>query len=68
VDVVDRVGHGRWTCLRVHAEEGIAFAGWRRRYGDFLLTCAADADCDPPVSLEDPPRLAGATPSHSWLE
>jgi 4'-phosphopantetheinyl transferase len=68
VDVVDRVGDGRWARLRVRAMEGVAFAGWWRRYGDFLLTCTADADCDPPLSLEDPPRLAGATPSHSWLD
>jgi 4'-phosphopantetheinyl transferase len=67
VDVVDRVGDERWARLRVRAEEGLTFPGWWRRYGDFVLTCAADADCGPPVSLEDPPRLAGATPSHSWL-
>ena len=67
VDVVERAGHERWARLRVRAEEGLTFPGWWRRYGDFVLTCAAGADCDPPVSLEDPPRLAGATPSHSWL-
>jgi 4'-phosphopantetheinyl transferase len=67
VDVVDSSGHERWARLCVRAEEGLTFPGWWRRYGDFLLTCAADAACDPPVSLEDPPRLAGATPSHSWL-
>ena len=67
VEVVDRAGHERWARLRVRAEEGLSFHGWWRRYGDFLLTCAAGADCDPPVSIEDPPRLAGATPSHSWL-
>jgi 4'-phosphopantetheinyl transferase len=68
VDVVDRAGHERWARLAVRAEEGLAFPGWWRRYGDFLLTCAADADCDAPVSLEHPPRLAGAKPSHSWLD
>jgi 4'-phosphopantetheinyl transferase len=67
VDVVDRAGHERWARLLVRAEEGLTFPGWWRRYGDFVLTCAAGTDCDPPVSLEDPPRLAGATPSHSWL-
>jgi 4'-phosphopantetheinyl transferase len=67
VDVVDRAGHEHWARMRVRAEEGRTFPGWWRRYGDFVLTCAAGADCDPPVSLEDPPRLAGATPSHSWL-
>jgi 4'-phosphopantetheinyl transferase len=67
VDVVDRAGHERWARLRVRAEEGLTFPGWWRRYGDFVLTCATGADCDPPVSLDDPPRLADATPSHSWL-
>jgi 4'-phosphopantetheinyl transferase len=68
VDVVDRAGHERWARLAVRAEEGLAFPGWWRRYGDFLLTCAAASDCDAPVSLEDPSRLAGAKPSHSWLD
>jgi 4'-phosphopantetheinyl transferase len=67
VDVVDVAGHDRWAHLVVRAEEGITFPGWWRRYGEFLLTFAADADRGPPVPLEDPPRLAGATPSHSWL-
>jgi 4'-phosphopantetheinyl transferase len=68
VDVVERMGQERWARLLVRSEEGLTFPGWWRRYGDFVLTCAARADCDAPVSLEDPPRLAGATPSHSWLD
>ena len=67
VDVVDRAGHDRWAHLVVRAEEGTAFPGWWRRYGDFLLTFAADGDAGPPIPLEEPPRLAGAVPSHSWL-
>jgi 4'-phosphopantetheinyl transferase len=67
VDLVDAPGRDRWARLVVRAEEGAAFPGWWRRYGDFVLTFAADRDSDPPVSLEEPPRLAGATPSHSWL-
>jgi 4'-phosphopantetheinyl transferase len=67
VDVVDVAGHDRWAHLVVRAEEGAAFPGWWRRYGEFLLTFAADADRGPPIPLEEPPRLAGATPSHSWL-
>jgi 4'-phosphopantetheinyl transferase len=67
VDVVEDAGHERWARFAVRAEEGGAFPGWWRRYGAFVLTVAADADCDPPVPLEEPPRLAGATPSHSWL-
>ncbi len=67
VDVVDVAGHARWARLVVRSEEGIAFPGWWRRYGDFVLTFAADAERGPPISLEEPPRLAGATPSHTWL-
>jgi 4'-phosphopantetheinyl transferase len=67
VDVVEGVGDERWARLVVRAEEGATFPGWWRRYGSFLLTFAAAADCAPPVPLEEPPRLAGATPSHSWL-
>ena len=67
VDLVDHAGDQRWARLAVRAEEGAAFPGWWRRYGAFVLTFAADADCDPPVSMEEPPGLAGATPSHSWL-
>jgi 4'-phosphopantetheinyl transferase len=67
VDVVEGDGHERWARLVVRSEEGAAFPGWWRRYGAFVLTFAADADCEPPIPLERPPRLAGATPSHSWL-
>jgi 4'-phosphopantetheinyl transferase len=67
VNLVEPAGREEWARLVVRAEEGTAFPGWWRRYGDFLLTFAADADCDPPVSLEEPTRLADATPSHSWL-
>jgi 4'-phosphopantetheinyl transferase len=67
VDVVDAAGHARWARLVVRSEEGVAFPGWWRRYGDFVLTFAADAERGAPISLEEPPRLAGATPSHSWL-
>jgi 4'-phosphopantetheinyl transferase len=67
VDLVEPAGQDRWAHLAVRAEEGVAFPGWWRRYGNFVLTFAADARTDPPVSLEEPTRLAGATPSHSWL-
>jgi 4'-phosphopantetheinyl transferase len=67
VDLVDAPGQDRWARLVVRAEEGAVFPGWWRRYGDFVLTFATDARIDAPISLEEPPRLAGATPSHSWL-
>jgi 4'-phosphopantetheinyl transferase len=75
VDVVDVDGDRHWARLVARTEEGTAFPGWWRRYGDFVLTFAADFPADlaadlgrgPPRTLEEPPRLAGATPSHSWL-
>jgi 4'-phosphopantetheinyl transferase len=71
VEVVDMDGERHWARLVVRTEEGAAFPGWWRRYGDFVLTFAADlaldADRGPPRTFEEPPRLAGATPSHSWL-
>jgi 4'-phosphopantetheinyl transferase len=67
VDLMEAVGRERWAHLMVRAEEGAAFPGWWRRYGDFLLTFAADGHTGQPVSLEEPSRLATATPSHSWM-
>jgi 4'-phosphopantetheinyl transferase len=67
VDVIDRDGLRRWARLVVRSEEGDTFPGWWCRYGDFLLTVAADADLEPPEHLEMPPRLAAATPSHRWM-
>lgn len=56
-----------WTPLTVTAVEGPRFPGWWRRYGDFVLTFAATRPIDPPVSLEEPPGLATAAPTHTWL-
>jgi 4'-phosphopantetheinyl transferase len=67
VDVIDRDGERRWARLVVRSEEGATFPGWWRRYGEFLVTLTADADLGPPEPLEQPPRLAGATPSHRWM-
>ncbi len=67
VDVAEAAGHERWARLVVRTEEGAAFPGWWRRYGAFVVTFAADDDRGPPRTLEEPSRLAGATPSHSWL-
>ena len=57
-----------WYPLRVHPVEGGTFPGWWRRSGSFLLTVAANRPTPPPVSLEQPDALAGASPSHRWLE
>lgn len=64
---VTAAGGDRWAELAVRTEEGRRFSGWWRRYGDFLLTVVSDAAVAPPVSLEDPPHLADAVPSHRWL-
>ncbi|MCC6849378.1 MAG: 4'-phosphopantetheinyl transferase superfamily protein [Deltaproteobacteria bacterium] len=56
-----------WAPLLVRAAEGRRFPGWWRRYGDFLLTVAAESEIPPPAALEDPPRLAIAAPSHTWM-
>jgi 4'-phosphopantetheinyl transferase len=67
VDVVDERGERDWARLVVRAAEGPAFPGWWRRYGAFVLTMAAEVETGPPIGYEEPPRLAAATPSHSWL-
>ncbi|MEP7114073.1 MAG: 4'-phosphopantetheinyl transferase superfamily protein [Ilumatobacteraceae bacterium] len=56
-----------WQLLRVRTEEGRDLPGWWRRYGDFLLTVVTDRPVPPPRPLIDPPGLATAQPSHSWL-
>jgi 4'-phosphopantetheinyl transferase len=66
VNILDPAGHAHWTRLVVRAEEGPVFPGWWHRYHDFLLTVAADGEHAAPVCLEEP-RLAAATPAHSWL-
>jgi 4'-phosphopantetheinyl transferase len=68
VDLLDLDGDGQWARMAVVAEEGVTFHGWWRRYGDFVLTVAAEADLGPPLGIEEPPRLAAATPSHGWLD
>lgn len=63
---IDSGGEG-WARFTVRAIEGPVFPGWWCRYGDFVLTVAADTDFDPPSTLDTPSRLAAATPSHRWL-
>ncbi len=43
------------------------FPGWWRRFGDFVLTCAADTSVPPPLPLHGASPLHTATPSHAWL-
>jgi 4'-phosphopantetheinyl transferase len=56
-----------WQPLRVRTEEGRDLSGWWRRYGEFLLTVVTGRPVPPPRALVDPPGLATARPSHSWL-
>jgi 4'-phosphopantetheinyl transferase len=68
VTLHDLDGDRRWCRLTVESEEGATFAGWWRRYGPFVLTVAADAAIDEPATMEEPPRLASAVPSHRWWD
>ncbi len=56
-----------WQVLRVRTEEGRELSGWWRQYSEFLLTVVTGRPVPPPQALRDPPGLATAHPSHSWL-
>ena len=56
-----------WQPLRVRTEEGRDLPGWWRQYGEFLLTVVTGQPMAPPRPLVEPPGLATAVPSHSWL-
>ena len=58
----------RWHPLTVSTIEGDRFPGWWLRTGAFVLTCASEVDTDPPRSLDEPPALLEATPTHGWLD
>lgn len=58
----------QWRPLLVRTAEGNEMPGWWIRYGEFVLTVASAVATDPPRSLDQPPRLATAVPSHRWLE
>ncbi|MFG2006791.1 4'-phosphopantetheinyl transferase family protein [Spirillospora sp. NPDC048911] len=67
VTVDDPPSGGGWAPLTVRAVEGRVFPGWWIRFGDFLLTVAADQETPHPCSLDEPPALASAVPTHGWL-
>lgn len=60
--------HGDWRPLRVTGDDGRVFPGWWVRYGEFVLTVAAEIAIDPPTSLVEPTPLATATPGHAWTQ
>src|SRR6266496_3228082 len=57
-----------WARLTVRAVEGREFPGWWHRFGDFILTIAAEEPAPAPTALDDPPLLYRAKPTHSWLD
>ncbi len=57
-----------WRPLMVTALEGDQMPGWWIRYGEFVLTLCAAVDTEPPRSLAEPPPLATARPSHTWMD
>ncbi|GAB3888631.1 hypothetical protein GCM10029964_056640 [Kibdelosporangium lantanae] len=67
VDLPDRAGGDYWARFVVRAREGTVFPGWWRRYGRFLLTVAADRGLAVPACVREPPPLATAVPTHSWI-
>ncbi len=58
-----------WNEISITVDGGDIFPGWWQRFGDFVLTVAADAGASlpPPTSLVVPPGLAAAAPSHGWM-
>jgi 4'-phosphopantetheinyl transferase len=56
----------RWTGLSVTVD-GSKQNGWWIRYGDFVLTVTAAVPIEPPHAIVEPPPLASAVPSHSWM-
>jgi len=58
---------GSWDPLEVRDDTGRTFPGWWIRYGDFVLTCTTEHSSPSPVSLENPPALQSAVPSHAWM-
>jgi 4'-phosphopantetheinyl transferase len=57
-----------WRPLEVRPVEGGVFPGWWRRTGQWLLSVAASGPIGPPLALEEPDGLTGATPTHRWAE
>ncbi len=67
VEVTATTAGNAWARLTVRAVEGPEFPGWWRRFGEFILTVAAEEGLPAPVALEDQPLLDRAQPTHSWL-
>ncbi|MDJ0953919.1 MAG: 4'-phosphopantetheinyl transferase superfamily protein [Acidimicrobiia bacterium] len=59
---------GIWNALEVKEPTGRVLPGWWVRHGDFVLTCAAERSMETPRSLVATSPLAGAQPSHRWMD
>jgi 4'-phosphopantetheinyl transferase len=68
VEVTVLTSDDEWQRLTVLTEEGAELPGWWRRFGEFVVTLAAQQAMPMPVSLDEPPLLRGAVPVHSWLQ
>ncbi len=67
VEVTAATAGDAWAPLSIRTVEGREFPGWWRRFGEFILTVAAEDALPAPTALEDPPLLDRARPTHSWL-
>ena len=58
-----------WHEMTITVDDERAFPGWWQRFGDFVLTVAADDGeaFSTPVPLVAPPGLSGGSPSHGWM-
>jgi 4'-phosphopantetheinyl transferase len=68
VRLLGEEGPAPWRRLTVTSAEGREFPGWWLRYGQFVLTCATEVATESPRSLDEPPALASAEPTHRWME
>ena len=56
-----------WNQLSVRTAEDQLFPGWWGRFGQFVLTIAAQHEPPTPICLDEPPLLRLAVPAHSWI-
>jgi 4'-phosphopantetheinyl transferase len=68
VEVSPNAPAGGWAALSVRAIEGPVFPGWWCRFGDYILTVAAEEPLPAPTTLDDPPLLLAANPTHGWVQ
>ena len=68
VEVTPSAATQGWAPLTVRAVEGPVFPGWWCRFGDYILTVAAEEPRPAPTTLDHPPLLLSANPTHGWLQ